>query len=454
MGRTDYLKRRHNAWSVRVQIPKRFWNAAGGKREYVKALGTSDLNEAESRKHNYVAEFKRRIAQLETHGEDPDAELFQKALDFRDTIQRNKGVYIDPDSDRPESMEWWWLDEAADYAQEVLEEHGEEKAKRFMRVVEGKATFIRDVYPPWLDETRPKPKQRDAHSKVLRDYIEWAGHGITVEETDRKKAGAYISHLMSARALAPKTVERYRSSLSTLWTWLEEKGIADLNNPWSKHRSIRPTVQTKRKPLSDEQLVSLLSGSYDTPTYRRVLADLVRLALVTGCRLEELCALKRTGVVKRKDGYWFVIAEGKTKAAAREIPVHSSVNHVLERRVRGKSEYIFGEITPGAYGRRSHHVSKAYGRYRKLVGVSERGQDFHALRHTFTDMMEGAGVPVPIIQLLIGHSRKATMGTTAIYSQGERVNLRRAINRLKYPGVVMRSIRSIEDQPKRTGRQR
>jgi hypothetical protein len=34
-------------------------------------------------------------------------------------------------------------------------------------------------------------------------------------------------------------------------------------------------------------------------------------------------------------------------------------------------------------------------------------------------MMEGAGVPVPIIQLFIGHSRKATMGTTAIYSKGE-----------------------------------
>jgi hypothetical protein len=47
----------------------------------------------------------------------------------------------------------------------------------------------------------------------------------------------------------------------------------------------------------------------------------------TGCRPD---------VVKRKDGYLFVIVEGKTKAAAREVPVHSSVNHVLERRARAK----------------------------------------------------------------------------------------------------------------------
>jgi hypothetical protein len=32
----------------------------------------------------------------------------------------------------------------------------------------------------------------------------------------------------------------------------------DLSNPRAKHRSIRPTVQTKRKPLSDEQLVTIL----------------------------------------------------------------------------------------------------------------------------------------------------------------------------------------------------
>jgi integrase len=349
VARTDYLKRRHDAWSVRVQIPKRLWKAAGGKSEFIRALGTRDLDEAILRKHVHVAEFKRRIAQLEAHGADPDQELFEKALSFKDAIQRSAGRYIhfDGDPDRPESVSDFFLSEALDEAKEVLEEHGDEKAERFMRVVKGEATFIRDVYPPWLEETRPKPKQRDAHSQVIRDFMDWSGQGITVEETDRKKAGAYISHLMSARALAPKTVERYRSSLSTLWTWLEEKGITDRVNPWSKHRSIRPTVQTKRKALSDEQLVSLLSGSYDTPTYRQVLADLLRLALVTGCRLEELCALKRADVPKRKNGYWFVIPEGKTEAAVREIPVHRHVDHIVARRRRGSGEYLFGESRRG-----------------------------------------------------------------------------------------------------------
>jgi hypothetical protein len=40
----------------------------------------------------------------------------------------------------------------------------------------------------------------------------------------------------------------------------------------------------------------------------------------------------------------------------------------------------------------------------------------------------------------VGHSRKQTMGTTAIYSQGDRVNLRKMINKLRYSPRVMRLI--------------
>jgi integrase len=82
-----------------------------------------------------------------------------------------------------------------------------------------------------------------------------------------------------------------------------------------------------------------------------------------------------------------------------------------------------------------------------MVGVGERGQDFHTLRHTFTDMMEGARVPIHTIQLLIRHSRKATMGVTAIYAHGERVNRRKAISRLRYPIAVMRLLRTPERKP-------
>jgi hypothetical protein len=103
---------------VRVQIPRRLWGALGGKREFVKALGTRDLDEAVLRKHLHVAEFKRRIAELEANGEDPNRERFEAALTFKDVIQRNAGrtVHVPADPERPEPMDGWWLSQASDEA--------------------------------------------------------------------------------------------------------------------------------------------------------------------------------------------------------------------------------------------------------------------------------------------------------------------------------------------------
>jgi hypothetical protein len=51
-----------------------------------------------------------------------------------------------------------------------------------------------------------------------------------------------------------------------------------------------------------------------------------------------------------------------------------------------------------------------------------------------------AGVFWPTIQPLIEHSRKKTGGATAIYTQGQRVDLRAAIGNLKYTPRIMRLI--------------
>jgi integrase len=63
----------------------------------------------------------------------------------------------------------------------------------------------------------------------------------------------------------------------------------------------------------DAALVKLLTGEM-TPQYTATLHDLIRLALVTGARLGELCALRTTDVNKRDDGWWITIREGKTQA--------------------------------------------------------------------------------------------------------------------------------------------
>jgi integrase len=163
------------------------------------------------------------------------------------------------------------------------------------------------------------------------------------------------------------------------------------------------------------------------------------LALLHGARLEELCALKSSDVHKRSDGYWMVITSGKTEAAQREIPVHPFAVSIIERRLEDNDEYLFRGLTAGGPDdKRSWYVSKAYGRFREQVGVDGPGQDFHALRNTFIECMEGLEVAESTTKLLVGHKR-ASMAY-GHYSKGQRVNLREAINKLDYGSDLMRAI--------------
>jgi integrase len=94
----------------------------------------------------------------------------------------------------------------------------------------------------------------------------------------------------------------------------------------------------------------------------------------------------------------------------------------------------------GPDNKRSWYVSKAYRRFRDEAGVSGRGEDFHALRHAFIEMMEGAEAAESTVKLLVGHKR--TSMTYGHYSKGQRVKLRKVIGLLNYGPMVMKALRT------------
>src|SRR5262249_39087529 len=131
-----------------------------------------------------------------------------------------------------------------------------------------------------------------------------------------------------------------------------------------------------------------------------------------------------------------------------------SVMNILARRLSERGPFLINGLEPGGPDRkRSWYVSKALGRFRAQVGIAGRLQDFHALRNTFIEAMEGAEVPESTVKLLVGHKRASL--TFGHYSKGERVALRKAIDRLSYGAEVMKLIRQepADDQRPR-GRSR
>jgi len=434
----QYLKWRGGTASVRVQIPKGLWRVAG-KREFVKALGTGDRQEANRLKHGYVAAYFREIAALKRgKPDDALANVYAKAA----ALQRSQITTTHPDG--PEAVRSELASEEADA---IEFEYGEEIAVSFFKTATGQGTPLRVLVDPWLAEQAASTitQQTAGHHRVaVRSFLAWAEEGTLVEDVTRKQAGEFVSHLLQPESgLKPKTVKRYVSSLSSLWSWLEARGHRVQDNPWLRQgiaRRSRRGIAAPRKQWSDAALVRLLTGQY-TPQYTTILHDLIRLALVTGARIDELCALETRDANHRKDGWWITIREGKTAAAVRDVPIHRSAAHVIERRRRSADGFLFEGLVPGGPDKkRSWNVSKAFGHYTKKLDFGEQRQVFHALRNTFTEVMEKAGVPESTTDLIIGHKRASL--TYGHYSKGVRVDLRSAINKLKYAAEVMRLIRN------------
>jgi Phage integrase family/Phage integrase SAM-like domain len=383
MATTDYLKRRGQTWFVRVQIPNHLWNAAGGKREYVKTLKTGDLHEANRLKHAHVAGFKRKIEALE-RGQPSDAlnELYEKATAWRDTLERHKGevlFYEGPDKDQPFYLNDEYLSQISEEAQEFLETHGERAASAFFKIAKGEGTLLSSQVDIWLaEQSGTITAQTSAqHRTVIRAFTSWAGSGVLIEDVTKRYAGQFVSHLLTPTSgLSRKTARRYVSSLSSFWRWLRARGLAT-ENPWREQELGKKSTRGEplaRKQWSDEALVKVLSGTY-TPRYTAILHDLVRLALVSGARLDELCALKVSDVHKREDGWWINIVEGKTEAARREVPIHRSAAHVLMRRCKASRNFVFEGLMPGGPDKkRSWNVSKAFGHYTRKLELASKGR--------------------------------------------------------------------------------
>ncbi len=447
MAFTDYLKLRGRTWFVRVQIPPHLRAAAGGKREYVKTLKTGDLSEANKLKHAYVAAFQQQIAALGRAKPNQLGNVYDKALAFRDAMERHKGevLYADDGGAEPYYATDEFLSQISEDAKELLETHGEKTATAFYKIAKGEGTPLSSHVEGWRAELvgTVTGQTLSQHRTVINALVKWAGEGALIEDFTRKRAGEYVAYLLTpASGLTRRTAKRYVSSLSSYWKWLEARGHAE-DNPWraqSLGTKSKRGEATKRNQWTDDALIKVLNGTY-TPQYTKLLHDLVRLALVTGARLDELCALKVDDVRDGDDGWWITIREGKSKAALRDIPLHESAAHVLKRRLSKAKSFIFEGLKPGGPDKkRSWNVSKAFGHYTRKLKLGEDRQVFHALRNTFIEAMEQAEVFEPTVKLIVGHARQSM--TYGHYSQGHRVELRKAINKLHYSSALMRLIRT------------
>ena len=212
--------------------------------------------------------------------------------------------------------------------------------------------------------------------------------------------------------LSPNTFNKYVTLFRCMWSVLAETARLPLN-PWT---SIRKKIQVghKRRELTVDELRRVCES------IEGEMRLLFALGIYTGLRLGD-CVLLDWGeadLVRRR----IALIPRKTKRHSNGKPVIIPMHNVLARMLAETPEKDRrGYVLPGIAGQYQQNPSALSKQIRQVfedAGIVTRSTKengardrvevgFHSLRHTYVSLCANAGVPLALVQSIVGHSNPA-----------------------------------------------
>jgi integrase len=223
---------------------------------------------------------------------------------------------------------------------------------------------------------------------------------------------------------APKTLSQYLMAGTAFWKWAAKyderwrEEYKDKVNPFTGHELPQgggaETAGQDREIYTRDDALKLHQAALkkkDQP-----LADLILLGWYTGGRIEELCKFTKDSVITVDGIPCFDFPRSKSKASKRVVPVHPSLLPTINRLSEDATDtFLIPTSSHDHYGKRSHAISKAFGRLRTAAGFSKL-HVFHSFRHTVVTELIRADVPDALAKELVGHETGSV--THDVYSKG------------------------------------
>jgi integrase len=273
-----------------------------------------------------------------------------------------------------------------------------------------------------------KPSTIEAYSYWLRIHIIDYFGPTPVYEITREDVRGFAAAL-ERKGLAAKSRANALGTLHSLIEFAIDEGWTTRENPVK--RVARPAVATTDPDihfLETEEVEALLRAVPDDPL-GRVERVMYLTAAMTGMRQGELFALRWRDVdwsarrirVRRN----YVRGEfgtPKSKRSARSVPLASRVATELELLFQDSAharddDLVFAHPATGNPIDRS----KLLKRFKAaLRGADVRAVRFHDLRHTFGTRMAAQGIPMRVLQEMMGHRDFKTTLIYADYAPSER----------------------------------
>ena len=399
-----YAYRRHNTWVYRRTYPRHLQHLLGSSLK--QSLKTADAKTAKARVAELNQTFTNIVKEAEQH---VSANTGQTGA----IISTACGATADPRPgiERPRYHNTRFVGErlvndlAAEYLTYQMQRLrlGSFKAIRFAAEL-----LVSHLGTAKLGDIT-QPQGREVLSLIAQLSPNVRKHAKAKEATLIQLAKLSVE-LEPGHTLAPQTQARIWKHMLQVLDWCVEQGELS-TNPW-EHLTIREKPEVfPHKVLTNDQVVTLLQAK------DRVLSSAFLFGLLTGMRSGEICGLMAEDIMKKGNLGRFIyirpndIRQLKSKAAEREVPLHTKLEQLLDTALP-KKDRLFPTLTVDT-------VVKAYAKLR-ITYPTLTGTVFHSTRKWFITQCERTGVPEHYTATLVGHhaARSSNKLTYALYSGG------------------------------------
>jgi integrase len=184
----------------------------------------------------------------------------------------------------------------------------------------------------------------------------------------------------------------------------------------------RNQEQKRHRYLSADEITRLTKALSEFEDQQA--ANIVRLLLLTGSRRGEVLGAK-WDQFDLKEGVWTKPGATTKQKTVHRVPLSAPARQLLSE-LRQQGEDDSGFVFPARRG--SGHRDGIKLEWKAICSAAQiSGARIHDLRHTYASMLASAGMSLPIIGALLGHSQPAT---TARYSHLMDDPLRQATERV------------------------
>ncbi|EFA6995298.1 site-specific integrase [Escherichia coli] len=383
---------------VRIAIPSYMRHLFQGKRYFMKSTGTRDIRQARLFRDAIALEWTR----------------------LRNLLKPQGGSSVDQIIDE--------LRRVSVYAKEAPASFGAS--------VQACPSLLkmRDLYLLQYSEKRKLTTLSKTNKAVEVLLTHLKKKDIQLRDINRTIVTGWLDKLKTERA--PQTIQNYISALAQIWDLARNRyHDAPQDNPWRGHALEAKSSKVSYEVFAPGELAKIYALLDDE------MKAVTAIGAYSGMRLNEICTLRESSIKNIEGVLCFEITEGKTKSAARIVPVHSKIIPLVKSLLKTThSGFLFyhASITDRADGKRSTWHTQQFTRAkRKALGepAAER-KVFHSLRHAFVQQLDRAQVPEDRIALLVGHERGSTESfKTYSRNSASTIELKRYVELLSYKDI-------------------